>query len=306
MSAKFAERLAFAFVLVAASLTYLYGTYEVLPEVLAESSYVVQILCRALTTWIFIAILANMYLVRKRDSSIRSRLLLQPVFQPVTSNMSGMDTECQLRETAKHMGECFLPKPFGEGSNWHICASCEVFVPPRCWHCHACNTCILRRDHHCVFTGCCIGEENQSNFLSLLFYLGCGTSISAVLSFIYCVYYKEMSLWWYMFRLVGMIYTVFLDFQMTLILASINSIGQMAAWGVFGFYLYIASKGQTSADSHRKVEWTLPGQRRFSLKNMSEFLGPNPILRILWPFHPPLRIDYNAQVVTEEDHRKGL
>lgn len=36
---------------------------------------------------------------------------------------------------------------------WKLCATCEAIAPPRSWHCGTCNVCILKRDHHCMFTG---------------------------------------------------------------------------------------------------------------------------------------------------------
>lgn len=305
VSQKLAETCALVFVLSCATLTYLYGSYIVLPEVFAEYSSQTHLLLRIFGAWIYIAVCSNMFLCRKRNSSIRHRMLLQPVVKQMSSHVTNMDSDVQVRETAKHMGEHFTPDPFGDGNNWHICACCEVFVPPRAWHCHACNTCILRRDHHCAFTGCCIGEENQSNFLGLLFYLGVGTSLSSVFALIYSVYFEGVSVLWHFFRCFAMVYTIFFDFQVITILASVNTVGQIAAWGVFGYYVFISMKGQTSADAHRKVTWTSPGSRGVSYRNLQEFLGPNPILRILWPFHEPLRINYSPQVIQEDD-RKGL
>lgn len=54
---------------------------------------------------------------------------------------------------------------------WKMCSVCETLTPPRTWHCSQCNICILRRDHHCAFTGCCVGHTNQRYFLMLLGYL---------------------------------------------------------------------------------------------------------------------------------------
>ncbi|KAI4497686.1 hypothetical protein M0802_007226 [Mischocyttarus mexicanus] len=39
---------------------------------------------------------------------------------------------------------------------WRLCTICEMLAPPRSWHCSTCKTCILKRDHHCIFTGCCV------------------------------------------------------------------------------------------------------------------------------------------------------
>ena len=44
--------------------------------------------------------------------------------------------------------------------NWRFCLSCEANSPPRSFHCHNCERCVLKRDHHCVFSGCCVGYKN--------------------------------------------------------------------------------------------------------------------------------------------------
>lgn len=59
--------------------------------------------------------------------------------------------------------------------NMQFCMACQLPTPPRCWHCSICNRCILKRDHHCTFSGCCIGHFNQRFFIMFLsyFFLGC-------------------------------------------------------------------------------------------------------------------------------------
>lgn len=74
-----------------------------------------------------------------------------------------------LRDTSIK-GEKLVPNDKTE-KLWKMCAVCETLTPPRTWHCNTCNTCILRRDHHCAFTGCCVGHSNQRYFLMLLGYL---------------------------------------------------------------------------------------------------------------------------------------
>ncbi|XP_037774805.1 probable palmitoyltransferase ZDHHC24 [Penaeus monodon] len=41
----------------------------------------------------------------------------------------------------------FLPSVLKPG--WRYCAICQVNYPPRSYHCHICDECILKRDHHC-------------------------------------------------------------------------------------------------------------------------------------------------------------
>lgn len=302
------ETIACVFVISMATLTYLYGSYRVVPEVLSFYNYGTLLLnsLRLLATWVLFAVFSNFYLIRKRNSSIRHRMLMQPVVKPMAEDIISMSPEVQLREKTKHMGEHFKEAPYGETRNWHICGVCEVFVPPRAWHCHSCDTCILRRDHHCIFTGCCIGEENQSNFMGLLFYLGFGTSVSAFFSVVYFLWVKEMALWWFLVRSLMVLYSIFFDFSIEHILASVNSIGQLAAWGVFFYYVALSLKGQTSADAHRKIFRATPTGKRWSYDNMRNFLGPNPLLRILWPFHQPFKTDYGLPDINMENDRKGL
>lgn len=71
-------------------------------------------------------------------------------------------------------------------SKWHYCEMCVSYVPIRSWHCKVCKTCILKRDHHCLFGGCCIGHFNARFFVMFLLYLLIGT--------LYCVVSDTMFL----------------------------------------------------------------------------------------------------------------
>ena len=53
---------------------------------------------------------------------------------------------------------------------WSNCAACGFATPPRCHHCPLCRKCILKRHHHCFFTGVCIGAANQRHFLAFMFW----------------------------------------------------------------------------------------------------------------------------------------
>ncbi|KAJ9541064.1 hypothetical protein OSB04_027570 [Centaurea solstitialis] len=49
------------------------------------------------------------------------------------------------------------------------CSCCKVVQPPRAKHCHDCNNCVLRFDHHCTWLGTCIGQGNHCQFWWYLF-----------------------------------------------------------------------------------------------------------------------------------------
>lgn len=53
--------------------------------------------------------------------------------------------------------------------SWKLCAVCEAIAPPRAWHCGTCNVCILKRDHHCMFTGEPVATN--STFVLILMFL---------------------------------------------------------------------------------------------------------------------------------------
>lgn len=67
--------------------------------------------------------------------------------------------------------------------NWTVCTVCECLRPPRAWHCDTCDTCILKRDHHCTFFACCVGYYNHRYFMFFTLY----TFISMVYAFSYNV-----------------------------------------------------------------------------------------------------------------------
>ena len=50
------------------------------------------------------------------------------------------------------------------------CQKCMLLKPDRAHHCSACNTCVLRFDHHCPWVMNCIGFGNYKLFLVFIFW----------------------------------------------------------------------------------------------------------------------------------------
>lgn len=48
--------------------------------------------------------------------------------------------------------------------NYHYCTVCGIFRHPRARHCKYCNNCVDVFDHHCPWTGTCIGYRNYTTF----------------------------------------------------------------------------------------------------------------------------------------------
>ncbi|CAM6104822.1 unnamed protein product [Calypogeia fissa] len=51
-----------------------------------------------------------------------------------------------------------------------LCSYCRLIQPVRTKHCHDCNKCVLRFDHHCVWLGTCVGQSNHHKFWWFIFF----------------------------------------------------------------------------------------------------------------------------------------
>uniref|UniRef100_A0A6M2DKG0 Palmitoyltransferase n=1 Tax=Xenopsylla cheopis TaxID=163159 RepID=A0A6M2DKG0_XENCH len=83
-----------------------------------------------------------------------------------------------------------------------FCASCECFAPSRSWHCNICKTCILKRDHHCVFTGCCIGHSNHRYFCYLVVYMFIATTYATYYNTYFVLDRVSFTSWWDISKIV--------------------------------------------------------------------------------------------------------
>eukprot|EP00928_Gymnodinium_smaydae_P042583 TRINITY_DN28649_c0_g1_i1.p1 TRINITY_DN28649_c0_g1~~TRINITY_DN28649_c0_g1_i1.p1 ORF type:complete len:439 (+),score=78.84 TRINITY_DN28649_c0_g1_i1:61-1377(+) len=63
----------------------------------------------------------------------------------------------------------------------NYCEKCRWWKPPRTHHCTVCQRCTLRMDHHCPFTGTCIGMRNHGYFFLMYVFAMIGISYSAIM-----------------------------------------------------------------------------------------------------------------------------
>merc|ERR1711939_953088 len=52
--------------------------------------------------------------------------------------------------------------------DWRWCKKCDHLKPPRTHHCSICQACVMRMDHHCPWTGNCIGLKTHKFFMCYL------------------------------------------------------------------------------------------------------------------------------------------
>ncbi|KAK2743417.1 Eukaryotic peptide chain release factor GTP-binding subunit [Myotisia sp. PD_48] len=49
-----------------------------------------------------------------------------------------------------------------------FCDTCNIWRPPRCYHCRVCNNCVENLDHHCVWLNNCVGRRNYRYFFGFI------------------------------------------------------------------------------------------------------------------------------------------
>lgn len=59
----------------------------------------------------------------------------------------------------------------GADSQLIECGLCQIHRPRNAYHCHDCGVCVLELDHHCPWTGKCIGKKTIKTFYGFLWCL---------------------------------------------------------------------------------------------------------------------------------------
>ena len=179
-----------------------------------------------------------------------------------------------------------------ETENWNFCHTCQLPVPPRCWHCDACNVCILKRDHHCTFSGCCVGYANHRFFFMFLTYF-----------FIASVYALYFNLFYILTRItfeLGVILQIFFPVMLMLlgvrkalnhvymILLVLNVVGVLISGLLLRFHLHLVLRGSVSYEKNRYITKYDCGVRR----NIYNIFGNRWYLTWISPFiDSPLNIN---------------
>lgn len=187
------------------------------------------------------------------------------------------------RQAREHLN---APESEQTDSDWLKCTHCDIEVPPRARHCAICQTCVLKKDHHCFFTGCCVGFYNQRYFIIFCFFgiLGGTWGIYNLGTYLSTNYAPFLSLHIYNYFLpvcfISCIFGYTAIFDASLVLLFYLHITSTAtSYYYFGWEMFIIYRGQTSYECvKRKTVYSDD-----VWLNMRSVFGPYWIVGFLFP-----------------------
>lgn len=194
-----------------------------------------------------------------------------------------------LRYYSKHShvkaDSCMLPRS-SLSDDVRVCRSCGIPSPPRAKHCPLCDVCVLKRDHHCFFGGCCIGFYNQRYFIVFCLYGTLGALYSSFATFSYLGihygnvlssrFYTFLMPWVLWYWLVG---DISIKIVAMVIFSYFNVLTCLACLYYFATQCYLVWQGQTSYEYVKGLK-----HYSYSLgENLRSVFGPFWFLNFLVP-----------------------
>ena len=93
----------------------------------------------------------------------------------------------------KYYAKNFQIKDNEKLSDFQKCKQCNIIIPKKfnVTHCNVCKVCVREQDHHCPWTGKCIGKYNIIQFYFFLFFLLIYIFSTFVTFLLFIVYLQE-------------------------------------------------------------------------------------------------------------------
>jgi len=137
-----------------------------------------------------------------------------------------------------------------------FCTTCLIWRPLRAKHCRHCDACVRRFDHHCPWTGTCVGERNYKYFFGFLFTLTVYTGILFGCSVMHIIdesLYQTMangkSKPEWLYELGGAIQR----FPASMVLALFTSFSFLSLCSLALYHAHLIGIGQTTVENIKKV-----------------------------------------------------
>ncbi|XP_022085241.1 probable palmitoyltransferase ZDHHC24 [Acanthaster planci] len=140
---------------------------------------------------------------------------------------------------------------------WDYCYLCQQNSPPRSYHCGHCGVCVLKRDHHCLFIGSCVGYANQRYYLICIMYISLGALYANYLNMEFVVENVSQNLHWTTLLasftpMFGWVFGLFRPVSYFIAFQSGTCmLGFLAFTALFCYHAYIALRGQTTHEKRR-------------------------------------------------------
>ncbi|KAK4771835.1 hypothetical protein SAY86_013610 [Trapa natans] len=160
------------------------------------------------------------------------------------------------------------------------CETCLNYKPPRCHHCRVCRRCVLKMDHHCIWTNNCIGYWNYKAFFMLVLSATLGSIYSTVIIITSAVQRDWESPGWASNKIYYVVCGIYMS-CLSLVLGTL-----------LGRHIFLLFHNMTTIESYEATRgaWLarksgLTYRHPYDLgfyKNITLVLGPN-ILKWFWP-----------------------